>query len=312
MRGSKQLPHRRQLVTNAPWSTKIMSPTPRLRDKAGPADRIGLHPAHDRMADNDDPSRPVLGYAYDWPSGAPFSIGCHSHLRAQLVFATEGVLRVSTASAAWVVPPQQAVWVPPGVEHALTAIGAFVLRTIYLHPAAAAGLPDGCSVVSVTPLLRELILYAIQVKPDYSPDSLEARILSTIPGLLGTIDPEPLQLPLPVDRRLRMVTDALLDEPANKQPLTFWAQRVGASERTLLRHFTDETGMSYNDWRKRLRLIHAIILLSEGNSVTSTAYALGYDSPSAFVAMFGRELGCSPKRYLSRRKMGTPGNQEAD
>jgi len=312
MRGSKQLPHRRQLVTNASWPTKIMSPTPWLRDKAGPPDGIRLHPSHDRMADNDDPSRPVLGYAYDWPSGAPFSIGCHSHLRAQLVFATEGVLRLSTAKAAWVVPPQQAVWVPPAVEHALTAARAFVLRTVYLHPSAKSGLPDDCCVITVTPLLRELILYAVQVKPDYSPDSLDAQVLSIIPSLLGTIDPEPLQLPLPVDRRLRMVADALLDDPASKQPLTFWAQRVGASERTLLRHFTDETGMSYNNWCKRLRLIHAITLLSEGSSVTSTAYALGYDSPSAFVAMFRRELGCSPKRYLSWRKRGSPGDKDPD
>lgn len=274
--------------------------------KIDPAQGAPKNPAHGNLADNDDRLRPVLGYAHDWPFGTRFSIPPHSHLRAQLVFATEGVLRVSTANSTWVIPPQQAVWVPPSVEHALTATGAFILRTLYLHPRIKVSLPNDCCVITVTPLLRELILHAVEVSSDYAPDSLDAQVMSLIPALLSTINPEPLQLPLPVDRRLRIVTDALLDDPADKQPLAFWANRVGASERTLLRHFNNETGMSYNEWRKRLRLLHAITQLSKGHSVTSTAYALGYDSPSAFVAMFRRELGCSPRRYLSLRKSGQP------
>ncbi|MDR2839290.1 MAG: helix-turn-helix transcriptional regulator [Azonexus sp.] len=259
-------------------------------------------PKHDGIADNDDPLRPVLGYAHDWPPGAPFSIASHSHWRAQLVFAIEGVLRVSTAYATWVVSPQQAVWVSPGVEHAVAATGGFMLQTLYLHPGVKVGLPDGCCVITVPPLLRELILHAVQMKQDYAPGSLDAAIVSLIPEVLGSIEPEPVQLPLPVDHRLRTVTDALLEDPASKHSLSFWAQRVGASERTLLRHFIDETGMSYHEWRKRLRLTHSLTLLSNGNSVTATAYALGYDSPSSFVAMFHRELGCPPRRYLSLRK----------
>ncbi|MDR2187766.1 MAG: helix-turn-helix transcriptional regulator [Azonexus sp.] len=257
---------------------------------------------NNRLADDDNPLRPVLGYAHNWPTDAPFSIPSHSHWRAQLVFAIQGVLRISTADAVWVASPQQAVWVSPGVAHAVTATGDFVLQTLYLHPSVKVNLPNGCCVIMVPPLLRELILHAVQMKQDYVPGGLDAMIVSIIPALLNSIDPEPLRLPLPVDRRLRTVIDALLADPANKHPLSFWASRVGASERTLLRHFIDETGMSYHEWRKRLRLVHAITLLANGNTVTATAYALGYDSPSSFVAMFHRALGSPPRRYLSLRK----------
>ncbi|QDX80247.1 hypothetical protein B9N43_02590 [Denitratisoma sp. DHT3] len=261
--------------------------------------RIGAGPMHDRLADDDDERRPVMGYAYGWPTNEKFSIEAHRHLRAQLIYATAGVLRVSTADCTWVLPPQQAVWVPADVVHSVTATGSFDLRTLYLHPAAIHGLAEGCCVITVSPLLRELILHAIRVGPDYALDGADARILSVIPDLLGAIAPEPLQLPLPRDRRLRIVTDALLENPSDNHPLSHWAKRVGASERTLLRHFNGETGLSYLQWRKRLRLLQAITLLSKGCSVTATAYELGYEGPSAFVAMFRRELGVSPRRYLA-------------
>ena len=35
-----------------------------------------------------------------------------------------------------------------------------------------------------------------------------------------------------------------------------------------------------------------------GESVTNVALDVGYDSPSAFTAMFRRELGAAPRRYL--------------
>lgn len=258
-------------------------------------------PMHDSLANDDDGGRPVVGFAHDWPHQTPFSISAHHHLRAQLVYAAEGVIRVNTARCTWVVPPQQAVWVPPAVEHSVTAGGAFDLRTLYLHPAAVAHLSGECCVITVPPLLRELILHAVRVGRDYAPDSAESRVLSVIPDLLSTLTPEPLQLPLPRDRRLRIITEALLNNPSDDHPLAHWAGRVGASERTLLRHFSSETGLSYHEWRKRLRLLHAITLLSKGSSVTAVAYELGYESPSAFVAMFRRELGAPPRRYLAQR-----------
>ncbi len=56
--------------------------------------------------------------------------------------------------------------------------------------------------------------------------------------------------------------------------------------------------MTFGAWRQRLRLLTAIARLADGRPVTAIAYDLGYESPSAFVAMFRRELGTPPVRYM--------------
>jgi AraC-like DNA-binding protein/mannose-6-phosphate isomerase-like protein (cupin superfamily) len=258
---------------------------------------------HDTLSNNPDPRLPVIAVAHDRPDN--FNTPFHHHLRAQLVYATAGVMRVSTETATWVVPPQQAVWIPSNVEHTAVSNSPLALRTLYIHPDAASKLADICCVLSVPPLLREMILYAVTLPQDYAPDSAEARLMAVIPDLLSTLEPEPLQLPLPSDRRLRTITDALMEDPADKHSLAYWANHVGASERTLSRHFRNETGISFNDWRQRLRLLWSITLLSSEKSVTAVAYELGYESPSSFIAMFRRELGLPPKRYLQLHEQGS-------
>jgi AraC-like DNA-binding protein len=246
--------------------------------------------------DLEDPGRPVVAVASD--HRGPHHFPLHHHFRAQLVYAVAGVMTVSTCEGTWVVPPQQAVWVPPGVRHEVGSAAALAMRTLYIHPVATEGLPRTCCVVTVPPLLKELILTAATLAERYSPDGPEARLMAVIPDRLRSLEPEPLHLPLPADRRLRAITDALTGQPADGRSLADWARTAGASERTLARLFRRETGMTFGAWRQRLRLLSAVSRLAEGQSVTSVAYDLGYESPSAFVAMFRRELGASPGRYL--------------
>jgi len=58
-----------------------------------------------------------------------------------------------------------------------------------------------------------------------------------------------------------------------------------------------ETGMSVATWLKQARLVEALSRLAEGASVTTVAFEVGYESSSAFGAMFRRTFGCSPTRY---------------
>jgi AraC-like DNA-binding protein len=55
-----------------------------------------------------------------------------------------------------------------------------------------------------------------------------------------------------------------------------------------------ETGLTYTAWRQRARLMRALELLAKGAAVTSVALDLGYDSVSAFIALFKRVLGVTP------------------
>ena len=261
---------------------------------------ISPHPG-----DLEDPERPVVALASD--HRGPHRFPPHDHFRAQLVYAVSGVMTVSTGAGTWVVPPQQAVWVPPGVRHEVKSATDLAMRTLYIHPAATDGLPAGCCVVTVPPLLRELILYAATLPAGDHLDGPDARLMAVIPDQLRRLRPEPLHLPIPADRRLRSITDALSDRPADGRSLADWARTAGASERTLARLFQRETGMTFGAWRQRLRLLVAIGRLAEGQTVTSVAFDLGYESPSAFVAMFRRELGEPPTRYLRAARRGLSG-----
>lgn len=253
----------------------------------------------DRFGEDEDAGRPVIAVAHDRP--ADFEVPAHSHFRAQLVYAPEGVMRVRTDTATWIVPPQQAVWVPPGVKHSVINESAIAFRTLYLHPNVSSNLFEECCVLNIPALLRELILYIGRPAEAGSPD-LQKRLMMLVPELLASLEPEPLQLPLPRDRRLRNITDALLDNPADNRGLKDWTTVAGASERTLERLFRSELGMGFQQWRQLLRLLTAVTLLSEGMQVTTVAVELGYASPSAFIAMFRSRMGKSPGQYLQSQK----------
>lgn len=240
--------------------------------------------------------QPVVAYRRDLADGEV--IPPHRHRRAQLCYASEGVMTVTTPDGAFVVPPQRAVWLPGGTEHRIDARGRVAMRTLYVGLDAAPDLPREVCVLHVTPLLRELVLAAVDMPQSFAPNGPEHRLMSVIFDQIRALPVAPLALPTPKDRRVRRVADALLADPADGRSLEEWARVVGASARTLARLFRRETAMSFRVWRQQLRLLRAMEMLAAGQSVTTVALDLGYDSPSAFTAMFRRTLGTTPKRYF--------------
>ena len=241
--------------------------------------------------------RPIGAMAKDFPDG--FFIAPHAHRRSQLIHASSGVMRVRTPQGAWVVPPHRAVWVPANVVHDVRMAGAVAMRTLYIVPEAASSMPQACCVVAVSPLLRELILRASAAPLLYDEAGPDGRIMALILDELRTLAVLPLNLPMPQDKRLAGICRAILDDPAGSLTLGGWGRRVGASSRTLARLFLRETGMTFGRWRQQARLLEALSGLAQGQSVTTIALDLGYDSPSAFTSMFRRALGRTPSGYFA-------------
>lgn len=241
------------------------------------------------------PTLPVWGKAADFPAGK--HIDWHRHDEAQLIFAASGLMRVSVRPGHWVVPPRRAVWIPAGVAHAITCIDGVAMRTIYVDPAAAPWLPRNCGVLPPSPLLGELVMAAMALEGDYPEEGPEARLVAVLLDQLDVVPAMEMHLPIPRERRLRRIVEGLIEDPADGRGLAAWAAVAGASERTLARLFTAETGMGFRAWRQQMRLHEALARLASGEAVTSVALAVGYDSPSAFIAMFRRVMGASPRRY---------------
>lgn len=251
----------------------------------------GAHPG-----DCPDRSRPVRTMINDRGPGE--SIGRHHHLRAQLLYAVHGVMEAITVRGAWLVPPRQAVWIPAGVEHEVHFRTRVSMRSLYVHGSAAGRMSAECHVVNVSPLLAALVVRLVDIDPRNEGGGRCARLVDVLLDELGALEAAPLHLPLPGDSRVRPIVDALQRDPGDNRSLEQWAGTAGASARTLARAFVADTGLSFAAWRQQLRLHEALTRLGDGQSITAVALDLGYQSPSAFIAMFKRALGEPPARYL--------------
>lgn len=238
----------------------------------------------------------IVTLTYDYPAG--YVIPLHFHDRDQLVFASHGVMTVRTGSGAWVVPTQRAVWIPDGMPHTIAMSGAVAMRTLYLRPKLARSLPRGCCVVSVSPLLKELILHACAAGALHQRIERQRHLIDVILDELRVIRTVPLQLPNLSDARAVRVAEVLTTERGMREPLVRLCKGSGASRRTIERIFLEETGMTFGKWRQQLRLMEGMRLLGEGAKVTHAALEAGYSTPSAFIAAFRKVLGTTPAMYF--------------
>jgi AraC-like DNA-binding protein len=246
-----------------------------------------------------DPGRPLL--SFEWSAQGPHRVPGHTHPRAQAIFQTGGVYRVVTPKGSWVVPKHQAIWIPSGIFHETFTNDSASALMLFVDRAFTACLPQDCMTFAVSPLLGELFYRIVENGNDYPAIGSKARLVEVMLDEIAAITPAPLHLPLAKDKRLRRAMDLMLENPAHESDMDALAVQCGASSRTLARLFVKHTGMTFTEWRKRQCLLEAIDRLGNGEKVTTVALELGYRSPSAFIAMFRRNLGVSPGHYVQKQ-----------
>lgn len=235
----------------------------------------------------------ITGLATDYAAGK--IITAHQHAdHHQIVHAEDGIIRVSSDAASWVVPPGRAIWMPAGRAHSIRCYTPVKMRTLYLDRKIDIRMDD-CSVWSVSPLMREIIVRLAEG----SSRGTEQHLIPLLFSEVETLDTLPLKLPQPLDKRLRSITDTISRHPADKRSLKEWANQLGFSQRNLIRRFQIETGMTFRQWRRQSRLLSSLERLANYESVTRIALELGYESPSAFSAAFRETFGVTPRQYFS-------------
>lgn len=241
--------------------------------------------------------QPVTMIARDL--GAARILQPHRHDYAQLTLALDGVLHVTAEDSSWIVPPQRAIWVAANVEHAVTVVEAARLRPVFIAASHDPFPGEQFKALEVSPLLRELVMALEQLDPA-APNARSRMISDLILDELPRLATRPIRVPMPRDKRLKSLCDALLANPGAQQTLEDWARQVGASERTLARLFEKELGMSFGQWRQQARLAHAAPMIARGTPLSQVAEQLGYASQSAFTAMFRKTFGSPPSVFFAR------------
>jgi AraC-like DNA-binding protein len=238
--------------------------------------------------------RPLAAFAQDYLDG--MATGAHSHSRAQLLYATSGVMRILAAGALHVVPTGRALWVPAGLLHEVIMQGAVAMRALFLRGDVAGSGPAGVTVMAVSPLLRELVLAACDGPLEWDESGRGGHLAALILDEIACAPTLPLGVPQPRDPRLVRLAHAMRADPARDRTLEDWAVEVGASPRTLTRRFREETGLGFAVWRQQTRLAEAAALLAQGMTPARAAAAVGYASASAFGAAWRTAFGSTPAR----------------
>jgi AraC-like DNA-binding protein len=227
----------------------------------------------------------------------------HAHSWRQLVYAIDGVLNVAVEGRCFVVPPDQAVWVPSSVLHCVGSLHGAQYRSLYLVDRPGDVRFSGLTALGVSPLVRELIIEAAMIAERRELGSpYGVRLVNLLVDTIGRLEPQPFSLPWPRSESLSKLCEALFADPSDDRERADWARWLGMSDRTLARRCETELGMSLRTWQRHMRLFKAIELLGSGENVTNTALALGYNSTSAFTYMFRRGTGKSPTQFASIRR----------
>jgi|SRR6188474_362002 AraC-like DNA-binding protein/quercetin dioxygenase-like cupin family protein len=239
----------------------------------------------------------------------------HDHPWAQVALSSTGVVRLTMEHGTYLVPPSRALWIPAGMEHAVSVVEDADLRTLYLlqpRGRSGPGVAPGeqapwrqCRVLEVSELLRALVL-EMNVQPDGGGPPLgagelqrEQRLSALILDELRRARPVRLGVDLPADKRLRTLCEAVLDDPTRHATLDGWARDTGASPRTVARLFRQQLGTTFVQWRQQVLLAKALSMAARKQPMGVIAAELGYASASAFSAMVRRSVGAPPSRFFS-------------
>lgn len=238
--------------------------------------------------------KPVYARPESWGSEGSIT-EWHTHTWGQFSYVSLGVLHVDTARVSYVSPPSYGIWIPANVEHKVSSHVAAEMRSLYIDTS----LLDGERwtspfICTVTPLCRELIVRFCQNPADYQVASKEARQVDVLLDELRAQPSVALELPQSNDPRIVQICRLLRSNPNSGQDIHQLGSVVGLSGRSVSRLFKRQTGLTFQQWRQRLRLSLALTWLEAGKSVTEVAMDCGYDSLSAFVVAFKQHFGQTP------------------
>ena len=249
--------------------------------------------------DPDQFDRPIVSLCIETGEGND-ELPLHAHKKGQLVVASHGSVMCRAPGGLWIVPPQGAVWIPAGVQHSNCMSEAGKVYVVFIDTQAST-LPATCCTFTISSLVRELIHRLSVFPPLYPIEGPTSRLGRVLLDELVQMSSEKMYLPISADSRLQHLATSLLNDPADRSTVDELAARYAMSERTFARLVFKETGMTFGRWRQRLHILVALQRLSTGSSVQAVSLDLGYETPSAFITMFKKAMGKSPRRFLAER-----------
>jgi AraC-like DNA-binding protein len=248
------------------------------------------------------------GGSHMYDGGEQLVTGWHFHDVHEIEYACRGMVEVETEAGHYLLPPHQAAWIPAGLHHKTTLNAGVQTLAVLFEPSLVPMGGDRVRIISVSALLREMMLFSVRWPISRTESGVEADSFFQTLGYVVTeaLDDEmPLNLPVSADPVVTAATDytrAHLDGVT----VSDVTRAVGVSERTLRRIFNTHLGLSWRSYLLRARVLRSMAMLAQPDrSVLEVSIAVGFDDAGAFARSFARHCGETPSAY-KRRISGAP------
>ncbi len=228
------------------------------------------------------------------------TVPMHQHKKGQLIVPLRGSVTTFAENGIWSVPPLCAVWIPGSVPHSNTVAAHTDVCMIFID-VEQTELPSHVCTISISPLIRELVLHIVEQPVDYETNSTTYREVQVLLNLLNQAPTEAFAFPIPDEPRLKALATMLLKNPQDRFTLKEWAHTLAMSERSLSRLVKQHTKLSFGQWRAQLKIVITLQKLANNEPIQSISESLGYESISAFITFFKQQFGCSPRQYRQQR-----------
>ena len=228
----------------------------------------------------------------------------HAHPHGQFTFVRQGLIGMETENGAWVVPEARLVWIPPGLGHASRSRGPIEGWLVFASPAYSRHLPGQVTVLKASPLLVAALDRIGGPAP--MDEALRELLCRLVLIEIKHTEAEDFGVPLPSSPRLRAWAVAFLAACNVKMSIDAAASEVGLSRRSFTRHFEQETGKPFSEWKRLVMVQHAVERLASGEAVGAIAFDMGYENPSAYIAMFKAVRGMPPGKFMSSLDTPSP------
>jgi len=214
-------------------------------------------------------------------------------------YAVKGVVEARVEGRRFLCPPHYATWIPADALHACHNRENVKFVSIYIDCNLCTDMPQEPCTLAISPLIKAILADFGDRHVTVPETDADLRLAFVLVDQLRKAPRRESFLPMSDDDLLAPVINALQANASDRRSLAEWARTLGTTEKTLSRRFQGQLGLSFNEWRQRLKLVASLSLIEDGRSIQSIASELGYSSASAFIAMFRRQTGTSPTHLAS-------------
>ena len=224
----------------------------------------------------------------------------HSHPWGQVQLISGGILEMKAQGTRFLAPPHLAIWVPAGVMHTSYNRKPLSYCSLNIAERLTKCFPSCTSLIKITPIASSIINDFRCRNISIAQTEQDKRLVQVLLDQLATQDTQHHFLPSSDNKYLVTILAEVEENPLDNRSLAQWAEKVHTTERTLARHCQSELGMSFTEWRLRVRYLYSMELLRNGHSVKEVALTLGYNQASPFIAMFKKYAGQTPEQYKNK------------